>query len=320
MVGRYYTPDGMRHKVKGYSDKKATETKAAELERRGIRVDAGLVDPTDVHAKTPLAEHAEDFRRYLAAKGNTAIIVAKMSFRLTAVLDGCRFVQDWPTCNRPPLSKFLEALRGQGQERQDGERLSCRRQGLHPLALADKRQRCSTRWPACRSWRTGKRTFATPAATSRRTNWPGCWTLPGKAPRRFAACPAPTGTFLYLTACATGFRVSELASMTPESFDLDGDTPTATVQASCTKNRKEAVQPLPAGRGQGLRDYLADKPAGVPLWPGNLDNRERGSRMIRRDLAAARRHGCNRSRMPANASAKPSKRLPGLSRRGRPLR
>jgi hypothetical protein len=30
---RYYTPDGKRHKVKGYTDKKATENKAAELER-----------------------------------------------------------------------------------------------------------------------------------------------------------------------------------------------------------------------------------------------------------------------------------------------
>ena len=36
--------------------------------------------------------------------------------------------------------------------------------------------------------------------------------------------------FLYLTACATGFRVSELARMTPGNFNLDGDSPTATVQ------------------------------------------------------------------------------------------
>src|SRR5262249_28893542 len=50
---------------------------------------------------------------------------------------------------------------------------------------------------------------------------------------------------IYLTAAASGFRPSELASMTPESFDLHGDTPTATVQAACTKNRKLAVQPLP---------------------------------------------------------------------------
>src|SRR3954453_20097033 len=79
---RYYTPDGVRHKVKGYRDKKATETYAAELERRGIRLDAGLIDPTEKHAKKPLTEHADDFRRYLAAKGNTREYVALASFRL----------------------------------------------------------------------------------------------------------------------------------------------------------------------------------------------------------------------------------------------
>ena len=36
---RYYLPSGERKRVKGYTDKKATEAKAAELERRGIRVD-----------------------------------------------------------------------------------------------------------------------------------------------------------------------------------------------------------------------------------------------------------------------------------------
>ena len=40
---RYYTPDGYRHKVKGYRDKKATEAMAAELERRGIRQDAAHI-------------------------------------------------------------------------------------------------------------------------------------------------------------------------------------------------------------------------------------------------------------------------------------
>lgn len=57
---RYYTPDGKRHKVKGYPDRKATQNKAAELERRGIRLDARLADPLDEHAKTPLAEHLAD--------------------------------------------------------------------------------------------------------------------------------------------------------------------------------------------------------------------------------------------------------------------
>src|ERR1043165_4714478 len=91
---------------------------------------------------------------------------------------------------------------------------------------------------------------------------------------------------LYLTACATGFRVSELASMTPESFNLDGDAPTATVEASCTKNRREAVQPLPIDVATVLRPWLATKPAGEPVWRGKWQ--KKAARMIRQDLASAR--------------------------------
>ena len=61
--------------------------------------------------------------------------------------------------------------------------------------------------------------------------------------------------------------------MTPESFNLAGDTPTATVQASCTKNKKEAVQPLPLDVAEALREYLAGKPAGLPVWPGKWKSR-----------------------------------------------
>src|SRR5262245_51929246 len=60
---RYYTPNGKRHKVKGYPDKKATETKAADLERRGIRMAEGIIDPTDIHAKT----HWRNMQRTSAA-------------------------------------------------------------------------------------------------------------------------------------------------------------------------------------------------------------------------------------------------------------
>src|SRR5262249_9131549 len=84
-----------------------------------------------------------------------------------------------------------------------------------------------------------------------------------------------------------GFRVSELASLTPESFDLDCETPTATVQASCTKNKKLAIQPLPLNVARSLAEYLRDKPTGVPVWPGKWQ--AKGAKMIRADLGAARK-------------------------------
>src|SRR5262245_56611185 len=65
---RYYTPDGKRHCKEGYTDKKATEIYAAELERRGICVDAGALDVSDEHSKTPLAEHLDNYARYLRDK------------------------------------------------------------------------------------------------------------------------------------------------------------------------------------------------------------------------------------------------------------
>src|SRR5207237_1149873 len=63
--------------------------------------------------------------------------------------------------------------------------------------------------------------------------------------------------------------------------------PTATVQAACTKNRREAVQPLPLDVVSVLREYLRDKPAGKPVWPGTWGN-DASAKMIRRDLTDAR--------------------------------
>src|SRR5262249_15348960 len=61
---------------------------------------------------------------------------------------------------------------------------------------------------------------------------------------------------LYATACGTGFRAMALASLTPESFDLDGHTPTVTLAARRNKSRKSKVQPLPQDVAELLREYL----------------------------------------------------------------
>jgi integrase len=70
---------------------------------------------------------------------------------------------------------------------------------------------------------------------------------------------------LYATACGTGFRAMGLASLTPESFDLDGATPTVTLSARRNKSRKVKVQPLPADVAELLREYLKGRSAGEPV-------------------------------------------------------
>jgi integrase len=92
--------------------------------------------------------------------------------------------------------------------------------------------------------------------------------------------------FLYAVAFGTGFRAGELASLTPESFALNGDPPTVRVQAAYSKNRKEAVQPLPVALAEALRPFLDGKPTGKAIWPGTWASV--AWKMIAKDLADAR--------------------------------
>jgi integrase len=92
---------------------------------------------------------------------------------------------------------------------------------------------------------------------------------------------------LYAMACGTGFRASALASLTPESFDLEGQTPTVTLAARRNKNRKPRVQPMPLDVAELLRAYLNDRPAGQPVWGGTWASDHRGAEMLRGDLETA---------------------------------
>jgi integrase len=88
-----------------------------------------------------------------------------------------------------------------------------------------------------------------------------------------------------------------LASLTPGSFELDAEPPIVHSAAAYAKNRKEAVQPIPADLADALRGYLADKPAVAPVWPGTWSN-EASAKMIRLDLADARKAWINAAAEP----------------------
>jgi integrase len=86
---------------------------------------------------------------------------------------------------------------------------------------------------------------------------------------------------VYRIAAGTGFRASEIASLTPESFDLDRLT--VTCRASYTKNGREAVQPIRPDLADALRPWLATKAPGQPIVALPV----RTASMLRIDLAAA---------------------------------
>lgn len=67
---------------------------------------------------------------------------------------------------------------------------------------------------------------------------------------------------LYRTALVTGSRIGELQSLTPRSFNLNGDPPTITVEAAYSKRRRRDVQPIRTDPADTLRVWLNMQPVG----------------------------------------------------------
>jgi integrase len=69
--------------------------------------------------------------------------------------------------------------------------------------------------------------------------------------------------YLYLTAANTGFRVSELYSLTPTSFHF-GEQPYVYLEARVAKNKKATNQPVSRDFAETIRPWL---PQEGRLWP-----------------------------------------------------
>ena len=73
----------------------------------------------------------------------------------------------------------------------------------------------------------------------------------GQSTAVFQGLSGQDRSILYAAAMVTGFRASELASLFPYSFDLDGRPAVVSVTGAYAKNKKAADQPLTGRRGRG---------------------------------------------------------------------
>lgn len=90
---------------------------------------------------------------------------------------------------------------------------------------------------------------------------------------------------LYTLAASTGLRASELASLTPTSFNLAAEPYSVLVEARVAKNRRQSRQRLRPDVAELLRVFLQDRPGSAPVWPGNWW--KCGAEMVRHDLRGA---------------------------------
>jgi integrase len=103
-------------------------------------------------------------------------------------------------------------------------------------------------------------------------------------PRR-ADIDGPDRAILYAVATGTGFRLGELQSLTPESFDLDSSPPSVSCKPAYTKNGKPAVQPIRDELAELLRPWLAGRTPGEPVF---VLYHDQIARVLRMDLEVAR--------------------------------
>ena len=250
--------DEARLRAKGVSDPKVEQYAAAEAR--------------------PLKEHLGDFTKWLSGQQRTAGHVETIEARASRLLDRCgaKHIHEL-TISR--VGKALELLRSEGLALQTLTHYVRAIEQFAAWLVRDGRARENALahlegFDAAKDRKRVRRVL--PPGDLRRLieaarNGPPIGGVSG--PDRAVFCQ---------TALCSGLRRSELASLTPESFDLDATPPTITVQARDARNRKPTVQPIPLALADLLRPWLQGRPAGervfrLPYWT---------AKMLREDLDA----------------------------------
>ena len=281
--GQFKDADGIRQRVPLCENKAASETMLAELIRAAGMGRAGFRDPFAEHRKRPLAEHLGDWEASLRANGRGDDYLSLKLGRVRAILDGCKFTFT-ADLSADRLELFLAKLRKEeGRSVQtSNDYLQAVKQFVHWLVDNDRLDRspfARLKGGNVKLDRRHDRRDLPPAELTK------LLTVSRVSTKTFRGLTGEDRFHLYLTACGTGFRTSELAALTPDAFDLDATPPTATLRAEDTKNKKSATQPLPPEVVEAMRPYLAGREADEPIWPGSWV--DRSADMLKIDLAVA---------------------------------
>jgi len=270
---------------KAFTDRQASLAREVEIIKQVERGQMGIVDARTRHRNTPLETHMEAFTTYLEDKANTAGHVDKTLARCRRILKGVK-AKKISNITTGRVESYLAKLRRGGMSVstsngyfraigsfcrwlvKDGRVAMNPIAGLSAMKVSDadkKRKRRNLTDDEFRALIDAARGSGKP----------------------FMDISGADRAMLYIVAANTGLRASELASLTPESFDLDNGTPTVRCKAAYTKNSQEAALPLRQDIAAMLRDWLEGRLAGERLWDGRWASDRQGSKMIKADLKVA---------------------------------
>lgn len=250
-----------------------------------------LVGMLGVVGKRPLSQHIDEFENYLANKGVGPKQVKSTISMLSKIEAGCK----WKSITHITASSaltYLGDLRRKGRSAQTYNHYLKSAKQFTCWLVRDRRT------PADALAFVARLNVATDRRHDRRALSPDEFTRLVEAARsgkKIEGISGPDRAMMYIVAAWTGFRKAELGSLTRQSLCLDGDPPTATIEACYSKHRRRDTQVLHPQVVSLVREWLATKrflKPSQPLFP--VSGRVAGGRdrktylMIRKDLEAAR--------------------------------
>jgi len=319
-IASWFDHNGDRRELTtGTTDRRLAERIAQRWGDAAVARKTGLIDAraeaVALQEVRPLTDHLADFLTYLGDKGTTGKQIAMIEARLRKIIEHAMAAQvaDLSPSN---VLAAIQHYRTPGAESADG--ISCQTATHYVRAI-----KSFSRWMV-RDKRASADALAHLAGFNAETDRRRVRrdlsadelarlidaamespTVTVQRPQRDAATKerrlvavrmtAPERAWAYRIAAGTGFRASEVSSITPESFDLDADTPTVTVEACYSKRKRRDVQPIRADLADLLRPWLATRPKGAPVSP--LPD-GKAALLLRADLAVARATWIDEARTP----------------------
>jgi hypothetical protein len=245
--GQYRDAAGRTRRVPLSADKSAAQIKLGDLVKKAAMGEAGAADPYEEHRGRPLSGHLDDYRKALEAEGNTPRHVAKQISRCGAIAAGCRFrtsadldahrIKVWLSERRKASSApgaggrpfglatsnhYITAIKGFGAWLAKAKRID-----RNPLSDLSKLDAGTDMRRERRALSASEMAEILAAALS--------------SAKSFGGLTGPDRAVLYAAAVSTGYRVEELASLTPESLGPDAEAPTVTLEAAAAKNGRRHV-------------------------------------------------------------------------------
>jgi integrase len=234
-------PHGRCKWYKGFTDKGATQQRAATIVRDMARGEVGLIDLYAAHRTRPLTDHLKDFASDLRSKGRATMYVYNIEKRITALLattgwqrladitpDGFVAWRDSVASIGPTTkNQYLEALGAMCRWCVKRNRVAA-----DPTAGIDRVDNTA-------DIRRGRRALTDDEVTG------------------LLKAATPEHAAVYRLILATGLRRNEVANLEWGDIRLDAVRPFISLRASTTKAKRADTLPLRVELASELRDRRA---------------------------------------------------------------